>query len=79
MEKTALKYLISSEWWKIIKGNINEKINEIEKEILEDVSPDNNTLLYTKHDILRKERKALLEVMDFPEEQMAEAEEYEAL
>jgi predicted metal-dependent hydrolase len=62
-ELTKIK---QSEWWKIVKKDLQETINILEEDIFE-INPDGNKLEYTANDLLKLERtlrKQLLEIVD---------------
>ncbi len=63
-----MQRLIESNDWKKLTENIKEEIIEIEKEILEDVSPTINKILYTQLDLKKERRKALKYVLALPKE-----------
>lgn len=74
-----MQNLVNSSGWKTLKEDINEKINEIEKEILENVSPEDNKPEYSKHDILRCKRQAYKYLLDLPSAYLDEPIEMEDL
>lgn len=61
-----MRNLIRSSGWKTLEGDVTEKIIEIDKEILENISPENNKLEYTAYDLMRCKRQAYTDLLSMP-------------
>ncbi len=74
-----MQNLVRSSGWKKIVRDVNEKIIEIDKEILEDISPNKNKLEYTEYDMMRCKRQAYKDLLSIPSLYLEDAIEMEDL
>jgi len=74
-----MQNLVRSSGWKKVVRDVNEKIIEIDKEILEDISPVKNKLEYTEYDLMRCKRQAYTDLLSIPSTHLDDAIEMEDL
>lgn len=62
-----LKSLKRAYAWKILEEELMWRVKELENEIFNDFTPENNNKVYSKNDIKKVERLLLKQFIDLPE------------
>ena len=62
-----LKALKRAYAWKILEEELMWRIKELENEIFNDFTPNNNDKLYSKNDLKKLERQLLKQFIDLPD------------
>ena len=62
-----LKALKRAYAWKVLEEELMERVKDLENEIFNDFTPDNNKQIYSKNDIKKLERLLLKQFIDLPD------------